>query len=646
MKQLHLIILFILVCLQASAQEFKLGKVSMAELEQKVHPADTSAPAAILFKNGKSYFEISGDHWMLVNEVQARIKIYKKEGYEHANEEVGYYTGGRNLKVYFDDAYTYNLVGGKIEKTKLKSDGEFEEKINDNVSVKKIVMPNVKVGSVIEYRYVIKTPYFHTIPDWHFQYEIPANNVKYEITLPSCFLYNRYLQGYIDVKQAPLANKTSLSHSYTETISVFTAKDVKALKAESYVNNIRNYLSILKHELATVQYAGQIPEYYSQDWASMTKKIYENSDFGKQINARSYFEDDMKALLPAGLTGEQKISRIFTYVKQRMNWNKEDGFLTEKGVSKAYKDKVGNVADINLMLTAMLRYAGLDANPVLVSTRSNGVALYPSLYAYDYVIAAVKTDKDYVLLDATSKYSLPDIIPVRCLNWEGRMIKENGTAQIIDLMPKMMSRETINVAATIGADGKITGRVVDQYTEQNALSFREVYTDINRDSYIERLEKHFKGLQVNEYAVSNEKDITKPVIEDFTFEHNNLVDIIGDKMYLNPMFFYTRTINPFKEEKREYPIDFTFPQQDRYAFIITVPEGYAVESLPKPISLTMEENIGFFKYNIASNGNQIHLNVQYAINYANVSQAYYETIREFFKKMVEKQTEKVVLKKA
>jgi hypothetical protein len=65
------------------------------------------------------------------------------------------------------------------------------------------------------------------------------------------------------------------------------------------------------------------------------------------------------------------------------------------------------VAEINLMLTAMLRYAGLDANPVLTSTRDNGIAVFPTRTAYNYVIASVKiADKQY-LLDATSKYTLP-----------------------------------------------------------------------------------------------------------------------------------------------------------------------------------------------------------------------------------------------
>ena len=63
--------------------------------------------------------------------VRTKIKIYKKEGYDWANYIVPYHiVGGVEESVTFSDAVTYNLVDGKIEKTKLKSNGEFVEKLN------------------------------------------------------------------------------------------------------------------------------------------------------------------------------------------------------------------------------------------------------------------------------------------------------------------------------------------------------------------------------------------------------------------------------------------------------------------------------------------------------------------------------------
>lgn len=99
------------------------------------------------------------------------------------------------------------------------------------------------------------------------------------------------------------------------------------------------------------------------------------------------------------------------------------GFLFQRS-QKAYTDKTGNVAEINLMLTSMLRYAGLEANPVLISTRSNGIAYYPTIAAFNYVVSAVDISGELVLLDATEKYSNINVLPFRDLNWIGRLVKK------------------------------------------------------------------------------------------------------------------------------------------------------------------------------------------------------------------------------
>src|SRR6187402_1275145 len=172
MKNLTCLVLLILFCSNANAQEFKLGKVSIAELEQKVHPKDTAAVAAILFKKGETRFEyFQGKDFKVITEVAMRIKIYKKDGYNWANYAVGFLSGGLQIKesVVFSDAVTYNLVDGKVEKTKLKSEGEFEEKVDKYWSQRKITLPNVKEGSVLEFRYKIQTNNIGMLREFDFQ---------------------------------------------------------------------------------------------------------------------------------------------------------------------------------------------------------------------------------------------------------------------------------------------------------------------------------------------------------------------------------------------------------------------------------------------------------------------------------------------
>ncbi|WP_396158505.1 DUF3857 domain-containing protein [Flavobacterium sp.] len=651
------------------SQNHELGKVTLQELQEKVCPSDSSAVAAILFNVGKTSFEYSGDEgFKIVTEISTKIKIYKKEGYEYANHSERIYVGGNGAeRITVTKAITYNLVGDKIEKSKLNSDGEFDEKVNKYWNRKKITMPNVRVGSIIEYKIVISSPYFSNFPEWEFQKEIPVKYSEYTTYIPEYFFYNTHLKGYF----VPTSDKTfigrNIDFTYTEdkiggmntaaprrinstmnfqeNIVKYSLENIPAIKDEGFVNNIGNYQAKIMHELSGTRYPQSPYKSYNTDWESVVKGIYENENFGPELIKTGYFEKNVDEVLKGITSKEEQIIALLNFVKSRMNWNEYNSVYCDDGVKKAYQEKKGNVAEINLMLTAMLRYAGFEANPILVSTRSNGISLFPSKSAYNYVIAGVELQNQVILMDATNKYSMPDILPIRDLNWFGRIIRKNGSSAEIDLMPKSNSKDIVNIMATIKENGEVSGKIRDQYFDYNAFLFRQNNNSVSKESYIEKLEKRYQGLEVGEYAVQNSSDLSLPIIENYDFTTTNAVEIIGDKMYVSPFLVFAQTENPFKQEKREYPIDFVYPDQDKFSVSLTIPQGYVVESLPQSKALAMPDNLASFKYIISNTGNQIQLLYTHDTNQAIIGSEYYEELKSFYKEIVEKQNEKIVLKK-
>ena len=112
------------------------------------------------------------------------------------------------------------------------------------------------------------------------------------------------------------------------------------------------------------------------------------------------------------------------------------------------------------------------------------------------------------------------------------------------------------------------------------------------------------------------------------------------------MLQYAMLENPFKQETREYPIDFSFPFKDKYMINLTIPDGYQVESFPKPIAIVMDKKYGSFSYNITNiSENQIQLSVVLEVNSSIIPSEDYYTLKEFFKVIIEKENEKIVLKK-
>lgn len=654
---------------KATAQEFKLGKVSIEEIKAKRHSIDTAAVAAILYKKGSSRLDYNqNDGFVLTTEVETRIKIYKKEGYDYANQTINYSISGNSKEsIQISDANTFNLVNGKIEKTKLKSDGIFDQLVNKFLGRKKITMPNIVEGSVIEFKYTVKSPYVSWMRDWNFQYAIPVNHSEFTTYIPEYYVYNVMQKGYVfpkvtkDRKSASIiltskerpdahgnGGATSFSQDkidYFEDKTTYVIDNVPAIKEESHVNNIDNYRAALSYELSVVKWPDTPIKSYSSDWNSVVKTIYDYDDFGPELNKTGYFEEDVKTVLAATNTPEEKIAVLLSYVKSRVKWDEYQSYTCDKGVKKAYQEKTGNCAEINLMLTAMLRYAGLTANPVLVSTRSNGIPLFPNRTAFNYVIAAVETPNGNVLLDATDKFSMPNILPLRALNWNGRLIRKDGTSEEVDLMPKKVSGDNVFMNYNIDSEGKVTGKTRRQYTDYNAMVARDNISSLKEEEYLEKLENRNNKIEISEYSKTNEKDVLLPVIETYSFTGTNLCELIGGKIYVNPMLFFTEDKNLFTQEVREYPVDFSYPFADKYNITIQIPEGFAVETLPAPAAITMEDNLGIFKFNIAANGNFLQLSVLHQINEAIVSAEKYEMLKEYYKAMVAKETEKIVLKR-
>ncbi len=663
------IVLFFAFISNSNAQDFRIGKVSIAELEEKEHPKDPAAPAAILFKKGGVKFVYNeNEGFQVVTEVKTRIKIYKKEGYDYANQEVGYFLESNlNENVLFSDAVTYNLVDGKIEKTKLKSDGEFIEKINKSWGKKKISMPNIKEGSVIEFAYTIKTGIVSFLRDWEFQTSIPVNYSEFTTYIPEYYEYKSNQKGFIPIARTVEKNrgsiiinskertsgfngpvKTEFSQDkieFTETKTNYLVKDLPAMKDEAFVNNIDNYTSSISHELSLSNFPGTPIKYYATDWAAVVQTIYEYDDFGNELNKTGYFEEDITKLLTGLNAQNERVSAIFNYVKNNIKWNNSRGYSCNDGVKTAYKNKTGNTAEINLMLTAMLRFSGLNANPVLISTRDNGITFFPSRTAFNGVIAAVETPEGTILLDATEKYSEPNILPLRDLNWVGRLIRKDGTSTEVDLMPKTLSREVTNMSLVLKTDGTAEGKIRNQFTNHEALEYRRRNLGLTTESYLEKLETNNNDIEVSDYVRQNDLDLSQPMVETFAFKDTKDVEIIDDKIYISPLLFLATKENPFKQEVREYPVDFGYPQQEKYNINIAIPEGYVVESMPAGINIGTGDNVGTFKYMIANAANSLQIVITKDINTAIVPADFYPVLKDFYKQMIDKQNEKIVLKK-
>lgn len=652
-----------------NAQDYKFGKVSKEELEEKYYPKDSSAAAVVLYRNERiwfQYYQKSG--FQVVTNVHERIKIYNKDGFDYATKAEQLYKNGTDAENLSGlKAFTYNLVDDKIVKDKLEKSGQFQTSLNKYRNEEKFTLPNIKEGSVVEYEYEIHSPFYYNIAEIALQYDIPIKKEEISIATPEYFVFKPFMKGYLMIQPKYSTNSgtiniqsksrsqsvrniqnTKYSNSqidYKVNTVQYNVEHVPALKEEPYVNYMDNYRSAVKYELQYVNFPNAPIKSYTSTWESVIKNIYKSESFGGQLKGNRFFNEELEKLKNASSSQSELALSIFKHIQERMTWNKYFGYYVDKGIKDAYKERTGNIADINLLLLAILQEAGLEANPVLISTRSNGVPLFPTMEGFNYVIASVQLGEGTVLLDASNKYTKPNLLPTRALNWLGRLIKKDETYETINLSPQSISAENTVMMVDLSSEGKLNGKLRKVYNEYNAYQFRNTNIAISEDSYLEKLENRNHGMEISDYRIKNKKTVGKPITESYAFNLDNQVDVINDKIYFSPMFFMATEENPFKLNERNYPVDFSYPWQEKYIINVNIPEGYHLLSKPKDISLVMPNNMGSFKYQIMLRGTSLQLSVDLMMNQAVVGTEQYGGLKELYSKVVEKQVEKVVLTK-
>lgn len=660
------LLLIVVACVSAQDDKIKFGKVSKAEIEQKEHQKEKEAEAAILYKKERVYYNYNAeDGFTTTRYAHYRIKVYNKSGLDWGTIKVPLYISGTNKEeIGSVKGFTYNIVNGKVEETKLKKDGIFKENVTKYREKVSIAMPEVREGSVIELEYKINSDFAGNIDDFRFQYGIPVDKVDLTVEVPQYYIFKRYARGAYPVQLTQSrknrkmevryrtendpgrlngSNKTSNLEFY-ENVYKVNAMNIPSLKNEDYTDNIDNYRSSMKFELASTQFPNSPYKNYSLSWEDVARAIYKYDDFGGELKKSKHLKETVEQINNETLDKSKLAQAIYDHVKNRMTWNKYYGVGSENGLKKAYEQKTGNVADINLMLTVMLRYAGFKSNPVLVSTKSHGIPLFPTNDGFNYVVAAIEDGDNILLLDATEKAPI-GILPSRALNWMGRLIRDDGTSKGVNLLPKKLSKQIAFMNVNILEDGSVEGKLRTQLTGNAGFSFRDSHKDDSNEDLMNEMEERYLGMEVNDLETKNLKDYEKPFIESCTFKRANQMELIGEKIYFKPALFMSVSENPFKVEERDFPVDFVYSKSKKITINYVLPEGYKVETLPESKAVALPNNMGSFKYDIKNVGDKIQFSSTLNIERAIIPANHYQSLKEFYNQIVTKHSERVVLSK-
>ncbi len=666
MRNIHYRLAVILLCFSfsLSAQEkspVKFGKISPEDFIIK-QPFDTGASAVVIADIGSSGFEGNTKGWFsLVYKKRMRIKILNKNGFEAAKVEIPlYFNGDAEEKLEDLKAYTYNLENGKVVETKLEASSVFKDKINKYAVVKKFTFPAIKEGSVIEYSYTIKSDFLRNLRPWFFQSEYPCLWSEYEVAIPEYFYYVTLNQGYLPMQ----AKADSYNGNFKvtipggadrdETVSLdgainsrrWVVKDIPPLKTENFTSSIKNYISGVEFQMSGWQIKTGLYHEMMGNWVSLGQKLMENDYFGASLSKNNnWLDDDLKNITKGAATKLEKAQKIFAYVRDNLTCTDHSEVYIETTLKDAFKKHSGSVADINLLLIAMLRHEDINADPIILSTKEHGFTseVYPLLDRYNYVICHAEIDGNNYNMDASSPYNGFNRLPPYCYNGHSRVITKEMARPVYFQSDSLKERKTTTVFITNDEKGGLTGLFKSQLGYYESFNLRKKLKGEDKE-YLKNIKSgNSFELNVSNAAIDSLKipDMPASLHYDFSFKPSSDENII----YFNPMLSEGYKENPFKSADRQYPVEMPYTLDETYVLNMEIPKGYTVEELPKSAKVLYNTDEGSFEYLIQKSEENIQFRTRIKLDKATYTPEDYNSLREFFAFIVKKQGEQIVLKK-
>ncbi|TQM51204.1 uncharacterized protein DUF3857 [Arcticibacter tournemirensis] len=638
----------------AQPEEFPFAKPTPAEFDLKKYDRDTTANAVVLREYGTAYISTNVD-LRLVFEYHVRIKIFNEKGFN---------AGDVKIRLHKNDNNTFETVGDieaitfypddqdLIRKSVLDPKQIFKENSNKYTDVTKFAMPNLRSGCIIEYKYRLESPFIHHFRSWEFQAEIPKIYSEYFVRIPAVFNYNISLRGpYKLTKNTGRVEKDCYSGGgFKSDCSAMTyvMENVPAFVEEDNMTSPANFLSAMYFELSDYVDPRGITHKLTKEWSSIDQEMKSYESFGGQLKKRDYFKDKL-AQVTGGITDPlAKAKAIYNHMHTWFKWNNFYGIYSDNGIKKAYESHTGNVADINLSLTAFMLAAGLDAEAVMLSTRRNGLInkLFPGTSDFDYVVSKVNIAGQSYLLDATEPLLPWGLLPMRCINDQGRVMSLKKPSYWIDLKASQKDQKTYTLALTLQEDGKLTGKITFISSGYAAYKKRNsIKANNSLEEYVEKLEERWPKMKIHKFNIVNVDSLEKPVYEEYEVETNAFDNLNKEKLFFNPFILDRISENPFKLAERSYPVDLGAASETRVNMQLTFPAKFEVASKPETVGLALPNKGGKFVMQVSDEGNVLSLYQFTQLDKSVYDASEYPYLKELFNKIVLSQKADIVLKK-
>ena len=568
------------------------------ELKMTSDPAAPDAPAVYLFREEKVNDDLH-DHTMY-----ARIKILTEKGKEMFSDiEIPYQA--TNFKITDIAGRTIHSDGTLIPMTAKPIDKLVVKSGNFKVMEKVFTMPDVQVGSILEYRWVLRyDDQYLSAPEWYIAQPVFVHKAHYHFQPPTRNLTITHKEhGHEEVASVlmyswslPAGVKVVEEHGTYDVV----VENIAGLPNEDYMPPFRSF----SYRVIFYYSPWRTPEEY---WKNQGK--YWSKDVDKFASPSGRLRDAVGQIVAPGDNDAQKVQKIYDEVMKLENTsftrthsaeeNKAEG-VKIKSAEDIWVQKRGTSEEITRLFIAMVRAAGLKAYDMIVVNRDRNVLQkdYLDWGQLDDELAIVVIGGKEVFLDPGERYC-----EFGKLHWKHTWVsgvrQVDGGTQIattpgLEYKDNQMDRYA---EVTLEPDGKVHGTIRINMTGTDALRWRQAVLIDDKEEAKKEFEHYLQqsvppGVEVKTNHFVGLTDYKGPlmVVADLS---GSLGTSTGKRVFLPAVFFEAGTKPLFVGEKRESAIDLHFPYSVHDQFKLTLPPNVTAESVPKDSNVPFSPNADY-----------------------------------------------------
>ena len=614
--------------------------VSAEDLQMTADPKAPKAPAVMLYR------EVDRDDNGPSESVYVRIKILNEDGRQYADVSIPYLKYSEQVRSI--EARTIHSDGSIVKFDGNVYDTALAKTRDANVLAKTFTLPDVQVGSIIEYRFRHNLRYGYVFNShWILSDALYTHWAKFSL-IPYPYFSMRY--GWpIGLPEGTKPPEKSRGHYVLEThdVPAFISEDDAPPEDE------------LKYRVDFI--------YLDADDIVTPDPVAFWTKFGKRRDkAVEHFVDQPRAMQRAvagivapGDTAEEKLRKIYARTQELRNTSFEREKTDEEArrakereasdVEDVWTQGYGDGQQITWLFMALARAAGFQADPVLVPTRDlyffDPQLMNPGQLNTNLVV--VRLDGRDLYLDPGTAYAPFGVLPwqetaVRCLR-----LSRDGGSWVVPPQPKADdSREERKGSFTLNSRGDLTGTLTITYSGNEAL-WRRVRErnedDVERKRMLENEVKSAipSGADVTLSAAPDWNRSDPAMVAEFAITVPNWAAPAGQRHIMNVGVFGGNETHRFERAFREHPIYFQFPYETRDDLTIALPAGWQPGSVPT----AHHEDREAFKYDsdVESGAGVLHLTRRLTVNTLLVKAESYGAVRDFYQTVRSADEEQIVV---